>query len=73
MPLFVRLDLRVDKRWRYRGWDLELYAEVINVTFSNEVIEMNQPERDDGTVGPPTDAGNTVPLVVPTLGLRAVF
>jgi len=73
MPDFLRLDLRIDKRWRYRRWDLELYFEVLNVTFAEEVLEMTQMERDDGTVAPPTATDDAVPLVIPTLGLRAVF
>jgi hypothetical protein len=73
MPDYLRLDLRIDKRWRYAGWDLDLYFEVMNVTFSREVLEMEQPELGDGTYGPPRVPRETVPIVIPTLGLRAVF
>jgi hypothetical protein len=72
MPVYFRLDLRIDKRWRYRSWDLELYFEIINVTFARDVVEMSQRERDDGTMGEPR-ADDAVPIVIPTLGLRAVF
>ena len=72
-PDYFRLDLRVDKRWRYAGWDLELYFEIMNVTFAKEVIVMDQEEGDDGYYEDPKVPRDTFPIVIPTLGLRGVF
>jgi len=70
MPGYTQLDLRVDKRWRYRSWDLELYFEFINVTFSYDVLDVSQECEEDGCTVRYTDQ---VPIVIPTLGARGVF
>ena len=32
LPFFSQLDVRVDKRWIYQGWMLDLYLDIQNVT-----------------------------------------
>jgi TonB family protein len=72
MPGYAQLDLRIDKRWTYASWDLDLYFEFINVTFSRDVLSAE--ERCNESTGKCTtrfDEG--VPIVIPTLGVRGVF
>ncbi len=46
---FKALDLRIDKKWFFKGWDLNLYFDVQNVTgsaISREVLVLDRPLDD---------------------------
>ena len=67
LPLFHQLDLRVDKRWKFKSWQLSAYLDVQNV-YNNENIEgigynFNYTERNN-TSGLP---------ILPSIGLRGDF
>lgn len=71
-PWYAQLDLRIDKRWRFEAWQLETYLEVINATFSADVLGMRQDLLRDGSKGEPRP-DLQVPIVIPTLGARGTF
>jgi len=69
---YLQLDLRIDKRWRYAAWDLELYFEFINATFAADELAQLQYDLRDGNKSDPT-LDFAIPIVIPTLGVRGVF
>ena len=45
------IDLRVDKKWYFKKWSLELYYDIQNVTsssVSNEVLILDRPVDESG-------------------------
>jgi len=67
LPLFHRLDIRLDKRWRFDTWMLDFYIDIQNVYNANNPETMSY-SFDYSVKG----RGASLPIL-PTLGLRAVF
>lgn len=65
---YLRLDLRTDYAWRYEGWNLNLYFEIINVFNRPNPAGLSYPRDYDG---PPTVVNN-LPFM-PYFGLEAKF
>jgi hypothetical protein len=67
-PPFFRLDLRFEKNWPVgqSGAYLSLVVELLNATFSKEVIEYEC--RPSGCTGEPIG-----PVTIPSIGLEAFF
>ncbi|PIE18673.1 MAG: hypothetical protein CSA66_04250 [Proteobacteria bacterium] len=67
LPVYHRLDVRLDKRWRFEDWMFELYLDIQNL------YNAQNPEspRYSFDYKVKTD-GVSLPLL-PTIGLRAVF
>ncbi|MCC6621063.1 MAG: TonB-dependent receptor [Deltaproteobacteria bacterium] len=67
LPVYHRLDLRLDKTWRFEDWMFELFLDVQNVynAMNPESPEYSYDfkQRADGLALP----------ILPTLGVRAVF
>ncbi|HEY3234425.1 MAG TPA: hypothetical protein VGJ84_06895 [Polyangiaceae bacterium] len=66
-PAFFRIDLKIVKHWRlatHAFWGVS--AELINATFSKEVIrlECNPGGCNEGEVGP---------ITIPSVGVEAAF
>ena len=72
LPTYVQLDLRIDRDWVFKKWQLAAFIEVVNATYSNNVLGVEYPEI------------NGVPLftepkvsgfkwILPSLGLRGYF
>ncbi len=38
LPLFHQLDMRIDKRWQFKNWQLGAYLDVYNV-YNNPSVE----------------------------------
>ncbi len=74
LPPFFRLDVRVAKAWAFDTFALEVYLDVLNVTVSQEVVAFDY--RDDA-LGPSSGAlqklPTRLPLVLPTLGVKATY
>jgi len=76
-PAFVRLDLRVEKRWKLgeRSW-VAVVFEALNATLSREVTGYRcgvDYQRPGGTP-PPTCRARTIgPIAVPSIGLEGGF
>lgn len=88
LPGFLQLDLRVERNWRFRTWALQLVFDVINATYSREVLActasggvVNGPDAvtmSDATgvmtlYSPPGCNAQGLRYVLPSVGLRGVF
>ncbi len=70
LPPFARLDLRVSKLWRFNEFTLEAYLDLLNATFTREVLGYQYTRGPGGALlKVPFD----VPLVLPQLGLKGVY
>jgi len=67
LPIYHRLDVRLDKTWRFEDWMFELFLDIQNVynAMNPESPEYSYDfkQRADGLALP----------ILPTLGVRAVF
>ncbi|HEX4620511.1 MAG TPA: TonB-dependent receptor, partial [Myxococcaceae bacterium] len=71
LPPFFRIDARVQKSWVFDSFVLDLYLDALNATASSEVVSYDyQIDRFTGALVKKT---NSVPLVIPTLGLRGTY
>jgi len=76
---FNSLDLRVDKKWNFNQWTLNLYLDVQNVLFNDlpDTPQYGLKRNEDGTVVKPRElveienVDNT--SVLPTLGIVIDF
>jgi len=66
LPPYYQIDLRADRRYVFKSWSLELYAELLNATLNTEVISLSP-----GPNGQLTDNGYRI--VLPSIGLHAEF
>ena len=62
---FYQLDLRLDRRFVYDRYTLDLYLELVNATLTRQVVEL----RD----AMPGRVEEGFRIVIPSLGLRAEF
>jgi CarboxypepD_reg-like domain/TonB-dependent Receptor Plug Domain len=70
---FSQLDLRIDKKWNYKKWTLDLYADIANITATkNDAIKPFTFKRNaentafattDGKAIQP-DGSNAIPLIL---------
>jgi len=67
LDLYHRLDLRLDKRWRFDDWMFELYLDIQNV-YNQPNFEAPRYSYDYALRTP----GIAIPFL-PTIGMRAVF
>lgn len=77
---YFQLDLRAERTWRFRSWNLQFVADVLNATYSSEVIAcVLQGDSSAASTG----AGSIISdaacgarglrYILPSLGLRGVF
>ena len=58
LPAFFQLDLRVERTWRFRSWNLQLILDVLNSTYNREIFACTLPSgASTGGMVPGTDAG----------------
>ncbi len=77
---FFQLDLRAERTWRFRSWSLQLVIDVLNATYSSEVIACVLQGDAAGSAG---NLGSIVSdaacgarglrYILPSVGLRGVF
>jgi TonB family protein len=67
LPFFSQLDVRVDKRWIYQGWILNLYLDIQNVTNRT-----NTENRDYNFNYSQSKPQQGLPIL-PILGIRADY
>jgi hypothetical protein len=65
LPLFHQLDIRIDKRWQFKGWRLSTYLDVQNV-YNNAAKEGTSYNYDFSK----TSFQTGIPII-PSLGFRA--
>jgi hypothetical protein len=84
LPPFFQLDLRVERTWRFKSWNLQLILDVLNATYTREVLACTLGGTGGGGVfrlasGP---GGYFAPMgcnqqglryILPSIGLRGVF
>lgn len=66
LPPYYQIDLRADRRYVFKAWSLELYAELLNATLNTEVISLSP--GPDGQI-----SQNGYRIVLPSIGLHAEF
>ena len=58
LPAFYQLDLRAERTWRFRSWNLQLIFDVLNSTYNREIFACTLPSgASTGGMVPGTDAG----------------
>ena len=67
LPTFHALDIRIDRRWSFRGWQLDLYLDVQNVYGRKNVSQIVWNPRIDGPE-PNESIG-----VLPSIGVNIEF
>ena len=80
---FFQLDLRVERTWRFRTWNLQAILDVLNSTYTREVFACVLSGTNNGgdggnglTSGPGSAAAcqqQGLRYILPSVGLRAVF
>ncbi len=72
LPTYVQLDLRIDRDWVFKKWQLALFLEVVNATYSNNVLGVEYPEI--GGVPLFTQPKlNGFRWILPSIGFRGYF
>jgi len=67
LPTFHALDVRVDRRWSFRGWQLDVYVDVQNVYGHKNVSQYTWNPRT-GEVEPNDSLG-----ILPSIGVNVEF
>jgi hypothetical protein len=77
---YFQLDLRAERTWRFRSWNLQFVADVLNATYSSEVIacvlQADSSAASTGAGSIISDAAcgaRGLRYILPSLGLRGVF
>jgi hypothetical protein len=80
LPAYFQLDLRAERTWRFRAWSLHFVADLLNSTYSSEVIacvlQGNSDAASSGAGSIVSDAAcgsRGLRYILPSLGLRGVF
>ena len=81
LPAFFQLDLRAERTWRFRTWNLQLIIDVLNSTYAREVYACvlttgNFNLDFGGNPAAPGSQGCTqqgIRYILPSIGLRGVF
>jgi hypothetical protein len=47
MPTYVQLDVRLDREWLFKRWALDLFVELVNVTYSQSAFGVEYPYDDE--------------------------
>jgi hypothetical protein len=71
LPTFYDLDLRVDRRFVFDRFLMDVYADFANVTLEPEVLQLDAVYGGYG--GQPTVVQDRIRVVLPTIGLHAQF
>ncbi len=63
---FSQVDLRVDKKWFYEKWNLNLYLDIVNLTAStvdSEILVLDRPlDENNSPIGPGIISNPTDPI-----------
>lgn len=76
---FFQLDLRAERTWRFRAWTLQFVADVLNATYSSEVLACVLQGDSPAAMGAGSIVSDTacgargLRYILPSLGLRGVF
>ncbi len=70
LPPYFRLDVRLSKLWLTDAFSLEAYADVFNLSLQQEVIGY---DYSGGFGLPLVKTASTVPVIVPSVGMKARY
>ncbi len=77
---YFQLDLRAERTWRFRSWNLQFVADVLNATYSSEVIacvlqgDSSAASTGAGSIISDAACGSRgLRYILPSLGLRGAF
>ncbi len=80
LPAFFQLDLRAERTWRFRTWNLQLIIDVLNSTYAREVYACVLAGGNLDGLGGNTSGLNSqgctqqgIRYILPSIGLRGVF
>lgn len=83
LPAFFQLDLRAERTWRFRSWNLQLIFDVLNSTYTREILNCTPLDGDTSGGSMASGPGGTlsaagcnqqgVRYILPSIGLRGVF
>jgi hypothetical protein len=71
LPTYYEIDLRVDRRFVFDRFLMDVYADFANVTLEPEVLQLDAVYAGYG--GQTTVVQDRIRLVLPTIGLHAQF
>lgn len=85
LPPFFQLDLRAERTWRFRGWHLQLIVDVLNATYTREVLACTLEGTNNsggvlrlasgpgGLFAPVGCTQRSLRYILPSVGVRGVF
>lgn len=74
LPTFFQLDLRIDREWLFNKWALDVFLEVVNLTYSESIISLTYPtDPNTGATLYNMPKLNGFNWVLPSIGLRGRF
>lgn len=81
LPPFFQLDIRIERTWRFRAWSLQLLIDVLNATYTSEVLACvvqsgsgsGAPSQVGDLFGSAACGARGLRYILPSLGLRGVF
>jgi hypothetical protein len=73
LPAYYRLDLRVAREWRWGPMSMEGRFDMLNATLNREVVAYSYLSDSDGTQTVLRRVPQTIPIAIPTLGLKASY
>lgn len=63
LPAFFQLDLRIERNWRFPNWQLDMFLDIANATYSREIFQC--------TAGEGLGGGEVARSMVQTMALAA--
>lgn len=73
LPPFIRVDLRASRTWIHDDFTVEAYLDVLNASFSHEVLGYEYERPRPGDEGGLTKRAHAIPLIVPMLGVKGAY
>ena len=71
LPIYYKIDLRIDRRIRFNNWQLSMYADIQNITAAENIMGYDYGKNFEDYANPRAVSGLSFPL--PFLGLEAQF
>jgi hypothetical protein len=79
LPAYFQLDLRAERTWRFRAWSLHFVADILNSTYSSEVLacilqgDSSAASGAGSIVSDSACGARGLRYILPSLGLRGAF
>jgi hypothetical protein len=74
LPDYVQLDLRIDREWIFKRWALDLFVEILNLTYSQSAFGVEYPyDKEQMRSLYESPRVNGFRWVLPSIGARGRF